>query len=84
MTPEKAKAEVARIKQYRVDLRRVTFRHATLNEWRADLVSMRIAGSSYQDLVVWLKLEKKKTYVLSTVRRYLIQLPEIIEHNKKK
>lgn len=77
MDDTEAKAIVVAMRQRKTDLRKVPFRHATLHRWRADLVKLRREGASYQMLADWLRTAKHRKYTRSTVRRYLIQLPEL-------
>lgn len=77
MDDAQARATLAAMRQRKVDLRKVPFRHSTLSKWRAELVRLRIAGASYRELAVWLRTTKRRKYAATTVRRYLIQLPEL-------
>lgn len=77
MDATKARAELTTLRQRKIDLRKVPFRHATLTPWRAELVQLRLAGASYRELAEWLRTAKRRKYAASTIRRYLIQLPEL-------
>lgn len=77
MDATEARSELAALRQRKIDLRKVPFRHATLTPWRAELVRLRLAGASYRELAEWLRTKKRRKYAASTIRRYLIQLPEL-------
>ena len=77
MDATQASDTLAAMRKRKVDLRKVPFRHATLSRWRAELVQLRLAGASYRELAEWLRVSKRKKYAATTVRRYLIQLPEL-------
>ena len=70
-------ATLAAMRKRKSDLRKVPFRHSTLSKWRAELVKLRLAGASYRELSEWLRTEKRRKYAATSVRRYLIQLPEL-------
>ena len=77
MDSTQANATLAEMRKRKIDLRKVPFRHATLSRWRAELVQLRLAGASYRELAEWLRTAKRRKYAPTTVRRYLIQLPEL-------
>lgn len=77
MDAPQAKATLLAMRERKIDLRKVPFRHSTLHRWRAELVQLRLAGASYCELAEWLRSTKRRKYDPTTVRRYLIQLPEL-------
>ena len=72
-----ATAELTAIRTRRRDLRRVAYRHSKLTRYRAELVEMRQAGASYRELAQWLRTKKRRRIDPTTIRRYLVQLPEL-------
>ena len=72
-----ATAELAAIRTRRRDLRRVAYRHSKLTRYRAKLVELRQAGASYRELARWLRTEKRRRIDPTTIRRFLVQLPEL-------
>lgn len=75
-----ARAELNALRERKTDLRKVPFRHTALHRWRVELVNMRREGASYRELAKWLREKKRRRFDHTTIRRYLIQLPEL---NKK-
>ncbi len=61
------------------DLRRQRYRLSKLSRYRADLVALRQAGASYRELAEWLRLTHRRRVDPTTIRRYLLQLPEMQE-----
>ena len=72
-----ARTELAALRQRKTDLRKVPFRHTALIRWRVELVQMRRAGASYRELAEWLRTTKRRRFHATTIRRFLIQLPEL-------
>lgn len=48
-----------------------------LLEHRAELVKLRRAGGSLEDLAFWLRSEKRVTAAKTTIARFLQKLPEL-------
>lgn len=69
--------ELQEIKARREMIKRRLFRKSKLEKYRAELVAMRRAGASPQDLVVWLKMKHRLKIHRSSVDRYLSTLPEL-------
>ena len=59
--------------------RRPRYRRSKLDRYRADLVSLHRMGASYRDMAAYLRLEHRKRVDPTTVRRYLIKLPEVAQ-----
>jgi hypothetical protein len=57
------------------------FRRSSLENYRAELVSLRQAGASYRDLSTWVKMTHRIKISQTTVMRYLKKLPEL--HSEK-
>lgn len=72
-----AAQELAKIRQRRELTTTTRYRKSKLEKYRAELVKLRMAGASFEDLVVWLKMEHHKKVARSTVMRYLKTLPEM-------
>jgi len=70
--------ELAAIRARRRDLRRVAYRHSKLTRYRAELVELRQAGASYRELARWLRVKKRRRIDPTTIRRFLVQLPELV------
>ena len=49
--------------------------------YRAELVQLRRAGASYDDIVFWLRTKKRVKVANTTVMRFLAKLPEMGESN---
>lgn len=74
-----ANAELAALRQRKADLRRKRYRFSKLTRHRAELVELRRAGASYRELAEWLRTKKRRKVDPTTIRRYLLQLPEMQE-----
>ena len=72
-----ANATLAELRKRRLERQKVPFHQSSLSRWRAELVQLRLAGASYRELAEWLRTTKRRKYAATTVRRYLIQLPEL-------
>jgi hypothetical protein len=70
-------AELAVIKEKRAMMRRKVYRKSKLEKYRAELVALRQAGASSQDLATWLKMKHRLKIHRSSVDRYLSGLPEL-------
>ena len=69
--------ELSEIKALRALQRRKQYRKSKLERYRAELVAMRRAGASCQDLATWLKVKHRMKIHRSSVDRYLATLPEL-------
>lgn len=77
-----ASAELAAVQAARqVARRRITWGRSRLLPHRAELVQLRQAGASFADLAMWLRKQKRIKVDRSTVRRYLVQLPELAQED---
>ena len=77
MTPQDAASVVAALRDRRANARKRRFRPSKLARFRAELVALRQAGASYRELAAWLRRERRVRTDPTTIRRYLIQLPEL-------
>ena len=59
--------------------RRRRYRRSKLDRFRAELVALRRMGASYPELSMYVWREHRKRVDPTTVRRYLIKLPEIAQ-----
>ena len=69
--------ELQEIKEHREMIKRRLYRKSKLDKYRAELVAMRQAGASAQDLVIWLKMKHRLKIHRSSVDRYLSTLTEL-------
>lgn len=72
-----AAKELDTLRQRKADLRRKRYRFSKLTRYRAELVELRRAGASYREMAEWLRTKKRRKVDPTTIRRYLIQLPEM-------
>jgi len=79
MTPHEAASTLADIRAYRSAAIKVRYRSSKLMRYRNELVALRRAGASYRELAFWLRRNHRLRADPTTIRRYLSQLPEIIE-----
>lgn len=78
-----AQAEVKRIRSLRAEARRRLFRTSRLDRYRAELVAMRMAGASYADLAVWLRITHRCKINRSSIDRYLKKMPDLNSETQK-
>lgn len=69
--------ELNEVKERRALLRRKLFRRSKLEKYRSELVALRQAGGSSQDLATWLKMKHRLKIHRSSIDRYLSGLPEL-------
>jgi hypothetical protein len=77
MTPHDASTILERLRVRRALSRRPRYRPSKLRRYRASLVALRQVGASYRDLAYWLRREHHLHVAPTTIRRYLVQLPEM-------
>ena len=77
MTPQAAATELAALRGRRADARKRRYRPSKLARFRAELAALRHAGASYRELAAWLRRERRARVDPTTIRRYLMQLPEL-------
>jgi len=73
-----APAEVHRLRERQAVRRRQRYRRSKLTRYRAELVQLRAAGASLDQLRIWLRERRVRAH-RSTIARYLEQLPELAE-----
>jgi len=74
---DQATEELAWIRSERQVMRQKKGRSVSrLEKYRAELVELRLAGASLQDLVVWLRKRKKMKIHRATVYKKLREWPE--------
>ena len=79
LAPHNLSAKLDAVRARRRLARRRRYRRSKLDLYRAELVSLRRMGASYRDMAAYLRLEHRKLVDPTTVRRYLIQLPEVAQ-----
>jgi intein-encoded DNA endonuclease-like protein len=57
-------------------------RYSKLNRYRSSLVSLRLAGASYRDMVFWLRTSHRINTNHTTLMRWMKSLPEITEKSR--
>lgn len=77
MTPHHAARILDAMRAYQTAARRQRYRPSKLMRYRAELVTLRLAGASYRELAYWLRRDHHLRVAPTTIRRYLIQLPEV-------
>ena len=78
MTPHNARSILDAMRARRSVARRRRYRASKLTRYRADLVTLHRAGASYRELALWLRRDHRLRADPTTIRRYLIQLPEVM------
>ena len=78
MTPHDAHSILDAMRAHRSVARRRRYRASKLTRYRAELVTLHRAGASYRELALWLRRDHRLRADPTTIRRYLIQLPEVM------
>ena len=76
LAPHDVSAKLDAVRARRRLARRRRYRRSKLERYRAELVSLHRMGASYRDMAAYLRLEHRTVVAPTTVRRYLIKLPE--------
>ena len=77
LAPANLFAKLEAVRERRRLARRTRYRRSKLDRYRAELVSLRRMGASYRDMAMYLRHEHRRRVDPTTVRRYLIKLPEV-------
>lgn len=77
MTPHEAASTLDAIRAHRSDARKERYKRSKLRRYRSELVALHRMGANYQELSFWLRREHRLRADPSTIRRYLVQLPEL-------
>ncbi|MTH95373.1 hypothetical protein [Roseibium sp. RKSG952] len=70
-----AEGALQRVREKRELSKRRRWRPSKVARYRAELVAMRKAGASYNDLAVWLHMQHRLRVSATTIMRYLASLP---------
>jgi len=62
--------------------RRKKYRKSKLDRFRAEIVAIRKAGASLQDLAIWLRMRHRLKIHPTSIGRYLAGLPEMLPTGK--
>jgi hypothetical protein len=68
-----------KLREHRNKKRRLRFQQSKLHRYRAELVALKLAGASFQEIQLWLGTEKHLKIHRSNVMRFLKKLPEMQE-----
>ena len=79
MTPQEAASTLADIRAYRNAALKTRYRSSKLKRYRNELVALHRAGASYRELAFWLRRHHRLRADPTTIRRHLVQLPEVME-----
>lgn len=79
LAPANMSAKLEAVRERRRLARRTRYRRSKLDRYRAELVTLRRMGASYRDMAVYLRHEHRKRVDPTTVRRYLVKLPEVTQ-----
>ena len=79
LTPRHARSILDDMRARRAIVRKQRYRSSKLTRYRAELVTLRLAGASYRELAFWLRRDHRLRVNPTTIRRYLIQLPELLQ-----
>ena len=75
--PNNLAARLDAVRDRRRMARRRRYRRSKLDRYRAELVRLRRLGASYPELALYVWHEYRKRVNQTTIRRYLIKLPEV-------
>ena len=79
LAPSTLPARLDAVRRRRRLARRRRYRKSKLDRYRAELVRLRRMGASYPELALYVWHTHRKRVDQTTVRRYLIKLPEMEE-----
>ena len=74
--PRNLSAKLEAVRERRRLARRPRYRRSKLSRYRVELVTLHRMGASYRELSLYLWHEHRKRADPTTIRRYLVQLPE--------
>ena len=77
MTPHEVQSILDAMRAQKAVTRRRRYRASKLTRYRAELVALYRAGASYREMALWLRRGHRLRADPTTIRRYLIQLPEV-------
>ena len=75
--PRNLSAKLEAVRERRRLARRPRYRRSKLSRYRVELVTLHRMGASYRELSLYLWHEHRRHADPTTVRRYLIKLPEV-------
>ena len=79
LAPDSLPARLDAVRERRRLARRRRYRKSKLDRYRAELVRLRLLGASYPELALYVWHTHRKRVNETTIRRYLIKLPEMGE-----
>ena len=79
LAPSSLAATLDTVRARRRTARRRRYRKSKLDRYRAELVRLRRMGASYPELALYVWHAHRKRVNQTTIRRYLIKLPEVEE-----
>lgn len=82
-SPNILSARLDAVRERRRLARRRRYRRSKLDRYRAELVSLRRMGASYPELALYIRHTHRKRVDQTTVRRYLLKLPEFMQEKDR-
>jgi len=79
LAPATLSAKLETVRERRRLARKRRYRRSKLDRYRPELVTLRRLGASYRDMAVYLRHEHRRRVDPTTVRRYLVKLPEVAQ-----
>ena len=79
LAPDSLPAKLDAVRERRRLARKRRYRKSKLDRYRAELVRLRRMGASYPELALYVWHTHRKRVDQTTIRRYLIKLPEVEE-----
>ena len=77
LSPTELATRLDAVRQHRRLARKRRYRKSKLDRYRAELVALRRMGASYPELALYVWHTHRKRVNQTTIRRYLIKLPEM-------
>ena len=74
-------AKLEAVREHRRLTRRRRYRRSKLDRYRAELVSLHRIGASYREMSLYVWHEHRRRVDPTTVRRYLMKLPEVAQES---
>jgi len=79
LTPASLSDSLEAVRERRRLARRRRYRRSKLDRYRAELVTLRRLGASYREMALYVRHQHRRRVDPTTVRRYLVKLPEVAQ-----
>ena len=81
LAPDMLSAKLEVVRERRRLVQRKRYRRSKLDRYRAELVGLHRMGASYREMSLYVWHEHRRRVDPTTVRRYLMKLPEVAQES---